>query len=47
MTPRQYILQRVAELDKLIAEQIEGSVHQYALNAGKFELLRLASSLKL
>ena len=47
MTPRQYILQRVAELDKLILEHEEGSAHRYALMAGKFELLRLASALKL
>lgn len=47
MNTKQYILQRIAELDKLISEQEQGSSHHYALMAGKFELLRLASALKL
>jgi|LakMenEpi03Aug12_release.lakeMendotaPanAssembly.Ray.scaffolds.fasta_scaffold6343321_1 hypothetical protein len=47
MSIKQYILQRVAELDGLIAKEKPGSSHAYALQAGKFELLRLASALTL
>lgn len=41
------IIERVKELDHLISEQPEGSNHQYALMAGKFELLRMANALNL
>ena len=44
---KQYLIVRLAELDALIAEQPEGSNHKYALMAGQFELLRMATALKL
>jgi len=47
MVLKQYIFQRLVELDQLISEHQPGSSHHYALTAGKFELLRLASALTL
>jgi hypothetical protein len=44
---KQYLVIRLAELDALIAEHPEGSNHRYALMAGKFELLRMATELNL
>lgn len=43
---KEYILLRVSELDKLISEQDPSSNHYYALMAGKYELLNLATKLE-